>query len=67
MTGTGTKLRLVRVTVSLGTGLGVQADTGAELRMDRCLVQNNSVGGILINGASYDIQNTIIANNVGTG
>jgi hypothetical protein len=63
VTGAGTKLRLVHTTISLGTGLGVQADTGAELHMDRCLIQNNSVGGILINGASYDIQNTIIANN----
>jgi hypothetical protein len=64
VTGAGTKARLLGVTVALTTGLGVQADTGAELDMDRCLVQGNSAGGILITGAAYDIQNTIIANNL---
>jgi hypothetical protein len=60
----GSVVRVRGLTISGGPGsLGVQADTGAVLHMDRCLIQNNSVGGILINGAGYDIQNTIIANN----
>jgi hypothetical protein len=63
VSGAAAKLRLLRVTASLGTGLGIQADTGAELHMDRCLVAGNSVGGMLINGATYDIQNTIVGNN----
>jgi hypothetical protein len=58
-----TKARLSNVTVSLTNGLGVQADSGAELDMDRCAVLNNSVGGILINGASYQIQNSVVAGN----
>jgi hypothetical protein len=62
-TGIGTTVRLLRVRIGLGTGLGIQADTGADFQMDRCLVQNNSGGGILINGSRYDIQNTVIANN----
>jgi hypothetical protein len=63
VSGASAKLRLAGVTVSLGTGLGVQADTDAELHMDRCRVEGNSVGGILVNGATYDIQNTIVASN----
>jgi hypothetical protein len=63
----GSRVEARTLTISGGPGsLGVQADTGAELHMDRCLIQNNSIGGILINGASYDIQNTIIVKNGGT-
>jgi hypothetical protein len=62
-TGASTKVTLLRVTASLGMGLGVDAEAGALLTMDRCLVQNNSAGGVLVNGASYNIQNSIIAAN----
>jgi hypothetical protein len=31
--------------------------------MDRCIVTNNSVGGLLVNGGGYDIQNSIFAGN----
>jgi hypothetical protein len=61
--GTSTAASLLRVTASLGTGLGVDVEPGASLTTDRCLVQNNSEGGILVNGASYNIQNSIIAGN----
>ena len=44
-------------------GLGIQADTGAQLTMDRCVVTGNTVGGLLINGASYTIQNSAFVNN----
>lgn len=64
VTGTGTKLQLLRVTAQLGTGLGVDAESGADLHMDECLVQNNSAGGVLINDASYQIQNSIFAGNL---
>jgi hypothetical protein len=57
---------LLRVTVNLGNGIGVDAETGATLSMDRCYVENNSLGGILVNGALATIQNTIIADNGGT-
>jgi hypothetical protein len=58
---------LLRVTVNLGVGgLGVDAETGTKLSMDRCYVQNNPLGGILVNGATATIQNTIIAANGGT-
>jgi len=68
VTGAATKVRLLGVRASLTPmGLGIQADGGAQLRMDRCLVDSNPAGGILINGASYDIQNTIVANNGGYG
>jgi len=61
--GSGTVLRLVHVDVSTGAGLGIQADSGAALIMDRCTVTNNSVGGLLINGASYNVENSIFAGN----
>jgi hypothetical protein len=61
--GLSTKLKLVSVKVSLGMGLGVQADSGADLAMDRCTVENNSRGGILVDHASFDIRNTTVAGN----
>jgi hypothetical protein len=63
VTGTGAKLTLLRVTSTLGTGLGVDAEIGATLTMDRCIVQNNSVGGLLVNGATAKITNSVFANN----
>ena len=58
---------LLRVTANLGMGgLGVDAETGSTLSMDRCYVENNPLGGILVNGATATIQNTIIAKNGGT-
>jgi hypothetical protein len=61
--GIGTKVTLLRVKVALGEGLGVTAESGASLAMDRCYVQNNTAGGVLVNGAKYDIQNSVIAGN----
>jgi len=58
-----TKITLVNVRANLTTGLGIQADSGAQLTMDRCTVVKNSVGGLLINGAGYDIQNSVFAEN----
>ncbi len=63
VTGASTKVSLLRVTASLGTGLGVDAESGATLTMDECYVLNNSTGGILVNGSGYSIQNTVIASN----
>ncbi len=62
-TGTGTRVTLLRVSANLATGLGIDAEVGTTLTMDECYVTGNSSGGILINGASYDIQNTVIAAN----
>jgi hypothetical protein len=61
--GVGAKVTLRRVTVALGAGLGISADAGAVLTMDRCVVQNNSGGGVTVNGATYNIQNSVIADN----
>jgi hypothetical protein len=56
------KVTLLRVTVNLGNGgPGVDAETGTTLSMDECYVENNPVGGILVNGATANIQNTVIA------
>ena len=64
VTGGSAKATLVRVRVELGTGLGIQADMGAALTMDRCYVLNNSAGGLVINGVrSYSIENSVFAGN----
>jgi hypothetical protein len=43
--------------------VGFQADSGTVLRLDKVLVTGNSGGGILLNGAAFEIQNTTIASN----
>src|SRR5262249_43534019 len=42
VSGAMTTLTLSNVTVSLGMGLGIQADTNAQLTMDRCVVTGNN-------------------------
>jgi hypothetical protein len=63
VSGVSTKVSVKGVKISLGTGLGVQADSGVDLSMDRCYVLNNTVGGLLINGATYSIENSVFAGN----
>ncbi len=49
-----------------GTGIGIEAD-GGTLHLDHVTVRNCAGGGIWLNGASFDIQNsTIDANGPGT-
>jgi hypothetical protein len=54
-------VRGLKVTGSSSTG--VVADNGAELQMDGCVVESNSKGGILIDGAAFDIKNTTVTSN----
>ena len=63
VSGSMTSATLLNVQVKLTTGLAIQADTGAQLTMDRCTVTDNSVGGVLINGAGYNIENSVLAAN----
>ncbi len=58
-----TTLTLVRVTVNLTNGLGLDAETGSTLDMKSCTVTNNLGGGILLNEASFDIENTTVTSN----
>lgn len=61
--GNGTKLSLTNVTVSLTNGLGIDAEAGATLTMNRCTVSTNKGGGILLNGAAYDIEESTVTGN----
>jgi hypothetical protein len=56
-------LTLLRVNVNLTNGLGVDAETGSTLTMKTCTVTNNLGGGILLNEASFDIENTTVTSN----
>jgi hypothetical protein len=62
-TGSLATLKLSNVQVSLGTGLGVQADSGALLVMDHCTVTSNNKGGIFVDGANFDLKNTTVTGN----
>lgn len=55
------------LTVANGTSkVGIQVDSGATLRLDRCFVVNNAGGGLLVqSGASFDIRNTVFHKNGG--
>jgi hypothetical protein len=62
--GAGTSVTLLRVTANLTTGLGVEADTGTTLTMNASTVSDNSMGGgILLNGAAFDIEGTTVTGN----
>jgi len=63
VSGATTALTLWNVQVSLGTGLGIQADTGALLAMDHCTVSGNNKGGILADGANFDLKNVTVTTN----
>jgi hypothetical protein len=54
------------LTVESGANVGVVAAAGTTLKMDRCLIHNNK-GGLVIDGAGYQIVNTIIAANQAGG
>lgn len=49
--------------VSMGSNIGVIAETGADLTMDHCTVSNNTKGGIFVDGANFDIKNTTVTGN----
>jgi hypothetical protein len=42
--------------------MGVQADAGSTIRLDRVVVTGNK-GGVYLNGAAFEIQNTTVINN----
>jgi hypothetical protein len=63
VTGASTNVTLLRVTDSLTTGLGIDAEAGTTLTMNACTVNGNSAGGILLNGAAFDIEDTTVTGN----
>jgi hypothetical protein len=52
--------------IASGSNTGVVADSGADLRLDGCVVESNAKGGVQIDGAAFDITNTVIAKNGST-
>jgi hypothetical protein len=64
VSGGNVYIRGLRVTGSSSTGMVV--DNGAELHMDGCRVENNVLGGIRVDGAGFDITNTVLAGNRST-
>jgi hypothetical protein len=62
---TGGNLYVRRITISAGALFtGCQADIGSTLRLDHVVVTGNK-GGIYLNGAAFDIQNTTVSDNTG--
>jgi hypothetical protein len=57
----------IQGTASPKTGIGINAGTGGgnavTLHVDTCAVTNNPGGGILLNGAAFDIKNTTVTDN----
>lgn len=53
----------VKGSASTSTGVGIAAAAGATLHMDTCAVKDNPGGGILLNGAAFDIKNTSVTGN----
>lgn len=53
----------VRGLTVTGGAPGITADGGAILRLDHVSVNNNVAGGILLDGAGFDIKNATVTNN----
>ena len=53
----------IQGTASPATGMGINAIAGTTLHLDTCAVINNPGGGILLNGASFDIKNVTVNGN----
>jgi hypothetical protein len=52
------------LTIAGGSNTGVVVEAGATLRMDRCSVKNNALGGLIVqSGANFDITNSFFENN----
>ena len=59
---TGGDLYIRGLSVTAGSP-GIWATGGAILRLDHVSVNNNTAGGILLDGAGFDIKNTTVSNN----
>jgi hypothetical protein len=59
-TGSSARLSLLRLKVAGAVGVGVKAASGAHLTMDKSLLENNTGGGLIVDGAGYAISNSII-------
>jgi hypothetical protein len=57
----------IQGTASPATGMGIKAapdpSSTVTLHMDTCAVISNPGGGMLLNGAAFDIRNTTVSNN----
>jgi hypothetical protein len=51
------------VTISTTGALGLQVDTGSTVYLQNVTVKDNLKGGILLDGAAFDIRNTTVKNN----
>jgi len=51
------------VKLSTGGSIGCQADAGSTVRLAQVVVSGNPGGGILLDGAAFDIENTTVTNN----
>jgi hypothetical protein len=54
---------LREVKLTSGASLGCQADAGSTLRLDHVTATGNIGGGILLDGAAFDIRATTVTNN----
>ncbi len=52
------------LTINGGSDVGVVVDSGAVLRMNRCVIKDNKLGGLLVNaGGAFDVANTVFDGN----
>jgi hypothetical protein len=59
----GGKVYVRDLKVSSGANVGIVAETGADVTLNRCTVATNTKGGILVDGANFDITNTTVTGN----
>ena len=59
----GAAVYLRNINLSASDDIGIVARNGATLRLDRVLVDDNKNGGLLVDGAAFDIRNSTFTNN----
>lgn len=63
VSGVGSKLTVLRTRIAGAAGVGLRAGSGSQLTVNRSTFENNAGGGIVIEGAAYNITNSVVAGN----
>jgi cysteine-rich repeat protein len=65
--GAGTSAQMSKMTIGPSDGTGITLSDGAALRLSESRVFNHELGGLLLDGGNYRVENVIVQANGGAG